>query len=287
MKRALAPVLLLSLVGLSVAAMGAGCVGDQPTGLLSGGTGTLSGGTTSSKTSSGATMSTSMSSGTGGTGGIAPVADFVVSVDEPDATVTLASEVTVTVSIDPKGYSGDILLGSNSLDGEDITTSFGKTSLTLDGSTIAKTTFTLKSSSSTPPATIGYTITAASEAGSATASGALTVLPEITIIIPKDVSAFPGGVGDPYTLAFGPYPTVITAPTLITATPVTVRFYNADDVPHEIHSDQGADGFPHDNMPIPPNSMSNLVRELKKTGTFNYYLHDEGAAETVGRIIIQ
>lgn len=280
-KRAI-PALFFSVVGL-----GSACVVEQPTGLLSGATGTQSGGSTTSKTSTGATTSSSMSSGTGGTGGMAPVADFKVSIDEPDTTVTLASEVTVTLSIDPKGYSGDVLLGSNSLDGDGLTTSFGKTNLTLDGSTIAKTTFTLKSSSSTPPASVGYTITVASEAGNATASGALTVLPEITIIIPNNVAGLPGDVGNPYTTAFGPYPTVITAPTLIATTPVTVRFYNADTVPHEIHSDQAADGFPHDNMPIQPNSMSNLVRELKKTGTFNYYLHDQGAAQTVGRIVIQ
>jgi len=40
-------------------------------------------------------------------------------------------------------------------------------------------------------------------------------------------------------------------------------------------------------MPIPPNSMSSNVREVNSAGTYNYYLHDEGAAETVGQIVIQ
>ncbi len=283
MKRALVPALFLSIIGL-----GGACVGDPPTGLLSGATGTGSGTTTTSKASTGATTSASMTTGTGGGGGMVPLADFEVSVDKPDTSLELASEVTITVSIDPKGYAGDVLLGSNSLDGDKLTATFGKTSLTLDGSTIAKTTFTLKSASDTPPATVGYTITAASEAGSATASGALTVLSEITIVIPQGVGAFPGGVGDPYKLAFGPYPTVITAPPGISATnPVTVRFYNDDDVEHEIHAGQGGQGFPHDVMPIPPNSMSSNVREVNSAGTYNYYLHDEGAAETVGQIVIQ
>ena len=51
--------------------------------------------------------------------------------------------------------------------------------------------------------------------------------------------------------------------------------------------DRFAQGFPHDVMPIPPNSMSSNVREVNSAGTYNYYLHDEGAAETVGQIVIQ
>lgn len=215
-------------------------------------------------------------------------ADFKVSVDQPDATLTLASELTVTVSIDPKGYAGDVLLGANNLDSAGLTTSFAKTMLTLDGSSIAKTTFTLKSASNTPPATVGYTITAASEAGSATATGALTVLSDITIVIPKNVAGLGGSAGNPYKTAFGPYPTTIVAPVGISAqTPVTVRFYNDDDVEHEIHAGQGGQGFPHDQMPIPANSMDSMVRKVSAKGTYDFYLHDEGAAQTIGQIVIQ
>lgn len=283
MKRVLLPASLLAALGL----VGA-CVGDQPTGLLSGSTGTTtSSGKGATTGTTGASMSTT-SSGMGGAGGMPAKADFVVSVDDPDVTVTLASEVTVTVSIDPKGYSGDVLLGSNSLDGDGLTPSFGKTTITLDGSTIAKTTFTLKTASNTPPATVGYTITAASQDGSATAAGAVTVLSDITIVIPTNVAGLPGDVGNPYKDAFGPYPTVILAPAGISAAnPVTIRFFNDDEVEHEIHAGQAGAGFPHDNMPIPANSMDNLVRKVTAAGTYDFYLHDQGAAQTIGRIVIQ
>lgn len=284
MKRAFFGAVVVSVLGL----VGA-CVGDPPTGLLSGATGT--GSTTTSKSASNASTGSSMSttsSGMGGAGGMLPAADYTMSIDKPDATVTLASELTVTISIDPKGYVGDVLLGVSSLDAAGLTGTFGKTSLTLDGSTVAKTTFTLASSSSTPPATVGYTITAASEAGAATTTGAVSVLSDITIVIPTNVAGLPGSAGAPYKDAFGPYPTVIIAPTDISAAnPVTVRFFNDDEVEHEIHAGQGGDGFPHDTGPIAPNSMDTMVRKVTAKGTYDYYLHDQGVAQTVGRIVIQ
>jgi hypothetical protein len=284
-RRALLPLGIVCLVGI----VGA-CTLEQPNGLLSGGSTSATTGS-SGKGSSGATTSASMTtsgSGTGGSGGMAQTASYAVSVDKPDASITLASELTLVVSVDPKGYVGNILLGATSLDGDGLTTKLDKTSLALDGSSIVKTNFTLTSASDTPPNTVGYTITAASEAGNATADGAVTVLSEITIVIPKNVIGLGGTAQNPYMTAFGPYPMKIVAPPGISAqNPVTVHFYNDDDASHEIHADQGPSGFGHDQASIPANSMDPMVREVNAAGTYDYYLHDQNAAATIGRIVIQ
>ena len=68
--------------------------------------------------------------------------------------------------------------------------------------------------------------------------------------------------------------------------PVTVKFRNADGVSHEIHADEEPSDFPHSPGPIPPNGMDE-PREVNSKGIYNFYLHDQGAVLTPGRIVIE
>ena len=89
-------------------------------------------------------------------------------------------------------------------------------------------------------------------------------------------------------MAFGDYPMNIIAPKDISAQkPLTVRFFNDDDVAHEIHAASNAQGFPHDPGPIAAHSMDGLVRKVNSKGLYDFYLHDQNAPKTIGRLAVQ
>lgn len=281
-----------ALVGLAL-----GC-DDQPTyvpiGQVGGAGGAGGGAGSSSGAGGGGAAATTTSSastgpgGSGGTGGEAPqAAVFAVSVDSANAAVDLRDEVEIAVSIVPNGYTGPVSL-TFGVGGGSVTGALGTTKVTLDGATTATTKLTLTTLSSSPPGEVAFSVSGTVATGTKTANGSLTVSPAITVVIPKNANQLAGSGADPYKLAFGDYPIVITAPAGISnQNPVTVRFFNDDDVAHEIHGNKDANGFPHDPGPIAPNSMDELVRKVNATGSYDFYLHDQGGALTIGRIVIQ
>jgi hypothetical protein len=230
--------------------------------------------------------------GGGGGGGMdsgTPVqtASYAVSVDKSSITSELLAHAQLSVSIAPNGFRGTVTLSAEGLP-SDVSASFGSATLTLDGATTETTTATLSTKSSTKPGDAPFAIVATSSAGQASAPSSLTVKSAITIDIPQGADQLGGTTNNPYRTAFGTYPIVITAPQGISGSnPVTVRFYNADNVSHEIHASSPGAGFAHDPGSIAPQSMDRLVRQVKTTGTYEFYLHDQNAAITVGRIIIQ
>ena len=232
--------------------------------------------------SAGVTTSTS-------TGGVTPqAATFVVSLDTASPQIDLDDALDLTVTIAPMGYVGPVSLAINNLGNAGITGDFASKKVTLDGTTSAKVKLTLTTMSSTPPGSLDFSVSGTVATGAKTASATLTVKPAITIVIPKDVYALGGTKDNPYKMAFGDYPmNVIAAQDLSDAHPLTVRFYNDDDIAHEIHAANPAQGFPHDPGPIPAHSMDGQVRKINAKGLYDYYLHDQNAAATVGRIAVQ
>ncbi len=225
----------------------------------------------------------------GGSGGSTPtLGALAMSLDVTAPDLDLQDRVDLRVSIDPKGYVGQLTLSVDDLSSKGVKTTLASPTVTLDGATLVKVGLTLETASSTPPASVPFAVTGAAGGDTKVVSGTVTVHSAITIHIPMNVDGMAGTTANPNKAAFGDYPTMITAPAGIsTQTPVAVRFYNDDDVGHEIHAGQAAQGFPHGNGNIPPHSMDPIVRNVNATGTYDYYLHDENAAVNVGRIVIQ
>ena len=147
---------------------------------------------------------------------------------------------------------------------------------------------TLTTMSSTPPGNLVFSVSAAVPEGVNTVSATLTVKPAITIVIPKGVYGLGGTKDNPYKMAFGDYPmNVIAAKDLSDQHPLTVRFFNDDDMAHEIHAGNPTQGFAHDPGPIAAHSMDSLVRKVNAKGLYDFYLHDQNAAATIGRIAVQ
>jgi hypothetical protein len=197
------------------------------------------------------------------------------------------AESTVGVSIVPNGYMGTVQLAPGSLP-SGVTAKLDHTTLSLDGSTTATAVLTLDTDTSAPPGTaaIDVDVTAAGATKSATVS--LQVESTITIHIPAGVDNNGGTSQNPVTNAYGPYPIQITAPqNLSSQNPITVYFFNDDSVSHEIHADSAAQGFGHDPGPFGPSSMDPYVRRVNTAGTYDFYLHDQNAQSTIGRIVIQ
>jgi hypothetical protein len=218
----------------------------------------------------------------------AETASFTVSVDTPQASVDLADSVVVNVTITPNGFRGPVDLAMATMP-TNVTGTFATTAFTLDGTTPATTTLTIATTVSAATGADALSVTAtAGSMGSATTPIALTVNAALTITIPANVDSNGGTTADPVTNAFGPYPMNITAPAnLSTSNTLTVRFYNADTVPHEIHASSPSEGFAHDPGPFPAMSMDPFIRHVNATGTYDFYLHDQGGPSTIGRLVIQ
>jgi len=227
----------------------------------------------SSGSGSGGT-STTPSGGTGsGSGASTPPSSGGLTVDNASPSVNLLSSTTVHVTV-PTSATGTVALSTQGLP-SDVTASFDNTSVAA-GSTA---TLTLTTLSSTVSQTVSFTVTGT---GGLTAALSLTVNPTITIFIPVNVDANQGTAQNPNTAAFGAYPILITAPQNF---PVTVNFENLDSTPHEIHAEQADQGFPHGNGLIPQDGFDQ-PRNVTQSGTYDWHLHDEGDATTVGEIII-
>jgi hypothetical protein len=267
---------------------GEGGAGGSTSGATTAGSGgkTSSGSGATSASSGGTTSSSTTSSSSGMT---PQQATFVVSVDNASPDVDLDDQVDLTITIAPNGYSGSVALAVNNLGNGGITGDLSPgNKVTLDGSTPVKVKLTLTTMSSTPPGDVGFSVSGTVATGAKTASATLTVRPAITIVIPKGANQLGGTATNPYKMAFGDYPMNVIAPQGISAqNPLTVRFFNDDDVSHEIHAANQSQGFPHDPGPIAPHTMDGLVRKVNAKGLYDYYLHDQGKAITIGRLAVQ
>jgi hypothetical protein len=254
--------------GIGVGAGG----GDSASSSAQGQGGATSSASTGTGAGAGSTGSTSISAATGA----APT--FAVGVGEAPS-AELDDVVEVEVTIEANGAVGDVTLSALDLP-SGVTAELDPQVLTLDGAETATATLRLSVASSAAAGASSFTVQGSSAAEVRTASGALQVEPILTVVIPEGVNDL--GSGDtPFLTAYGPYPMPVAA------LPVTVRFYNADTIPHEIHADQGEIGFPHSPGPIEPGQMDSLERIITLPGTYDYYLHDQNSAATPGRIVVE
>lgn len=262
----------------------------------SAGSGGAGGGSADSTTGAGgdsssgdATTSASTGATSASTGGVTPQqATFTVSLDTSSPQIDLDDVLEMTVTLSPKGYVGSVNMAINNLGNGGITGKFSPKKVTLDGTSDVTVKLTLTTMSSTPPGNVAFSVSGTVATGARTAAATLTVKQAITIVIPKGVYGLGGTKDNPYKMAFGDYPmNVVAAQDLSDQHPLTVRFYNDDDIAHEIHAANQAQGFPHDPGAIPAHSMDGLVRKINAKGLYDYYLHDQNAAATVGRLAVQ
>ena len=259
--------------------------GSSSSGATGSSTGSSSGGSSSGATSSGS--STSSSGGASSGSQPPPTTPLGITLDQMALSVQLLATATVTVSVAPNGYSGTVDLTAGTLP-SGVTAAFDKAALTLDGETTATATLTITTATSAPPGSVPLAVNVT--AGGMTQSTAVSVTVEstITLHIPAGVNNMGATVTNPNTTAYGPYPIAIIAPAGISASnPVTVYFQNDDTVSHEIHADDQAQGFGHDPGSFGAGQMDPYVRQVNATGTYDFYLHDQGAPITPGRVFIQ
>jgi hypothetical protein len=210
-----------------------------------------------------------------------------ITVDLPTLQMPLMESSVVHVSVAPNGYMGSIALSAGSLP-SGVTAVFSEASLTLDGTTTATSTLTLTTATSAAPGAATLAIDGSAGGQTKSASVALTVEAKITLHIPAGVDNMGATTSNPNTTAFGPYPVALTPPASFgSSNPIVIYFQNDDTVSHEIHADNAGQGFGHDPGPFGAGQMDPYVRKVTAGGTFDFYLHDQNAPITVGRIFIQ
>lgn len=275
---------------------GAGGTGAAPPGTGGGsgsGTGTAtpppSSGTGTGSSEGSGPPGTGAGSSTGsgsGTSAPAPPPSLSVTPDDTAPKVDLLSSTSLNVAIPGSTYAGTLDLTITGLP-SDVTATFDHPSVTLSpaGGAVKLTLSTLSSTASgSVPFAIVATVGSGSSSGQPTSAPVtLTVKPVITINIPVNVDMMQGSTGNPDKMAFGDYPIRIKAPANF---PVTINFHNLDSTPHEIHAEQQQQGFPHGNGLI-GQGQDDMPRDVTQSGTYDWHLHDEGDATTVGEIVIQ
>lgn len=221
---------------------------------------------------------------TGGSAVRAPAFDLLVAAP---ATLDLNAETTVQITVAPKeGYAGPVALSTTGLP-SGVTATFDNATVNVAGTAGATATLTLKATTSAATGANTFQIVGTAGATTKQAPGNLTVNPRLVVTIPANANANQGSQGDPRTDAFGPYPMTVTAPANISSqNPFVIVFKNADSTPHQIHAGQAGIGFPHGNSNIPAGGQEN-ERRVTSRATLNFYLHDQGTANTVGQIVIQ
>lgn len=259
--------------------------GGGVTSSSSGGPGSSSGSSSGGSSSGASSSSSGSSSGSGGAPASPP--NLGVTLDSTSLQMQLLAQAPVHVSIAPNGYSGSVALALGSPPAG-VTGTFSPSTVTLDGSSAGTSTLTLSTVDSTPPGTVMLDVQATADGTTAHASVSLEVQSVITIHIPSGVNDLGGTVEAPVTNAYGPYPFKIVAPqNLSTSNTVTVYFMNDDDVSHEIHADNPDQGFGHDPGPFGAHSMDPYVRQVNAVGSYDFYLHDQGAPITIGLVEVQ
>ncbi len=206
--------------------------------------------------------------------------------DQSTLQMQLLASSTVHVSIAPNGYAGSVTLAAGTLP-TGVTATFSPATLNLDGSTPGTATLTVATVDSTPPGTVALDVQATADGTTAHGSVSVEVQSVLTIHVPAGVNNMGGTVSAPVTSAYGPYPFKIVAPQNIASSPVTVYFMNDDDVSHEIHADNPGQGFGHDPGSFGAHSMDPYVRQVTAVGSYDFYLHDQGAPITIGLVEIK
>lgn len=259
---------------------------DQPTSLLDGNGGSSSSGNNGGNGDGGSPTTSdggSTSNGDGGTEVIPQTADFEITASGA-ATIELRASTDLSLTVAPNGYVGPVSLSLANVP-SDVDASVSPTSVTLDGTSDESITLTVTSASNSESGTFAITVVGTVPEGTASGDASVTIEPVITITIPQNLESYASNPAD--TTAFGDYPTVIKAPANISAAnPVTVKFFNDDTEPHEIHADADDAGFGHGQGPIAPGSFDPVVREVNQTGEFGYYPHDIGTT-ILGQIVIE
>lgn len=257
------PARLVSRLALALGTLGLLACAELPDGLIGQGGGDEGGGSPSTSSGTGSTSSSGTSTSSGGTGGEAgQTASFEIAVSASDTTIELRDSAELEITVTPNGYVGTVVVGLAGLP-SDVTSTISPTLVELDGSTVATTTLSLASASDTVTGSFAFTLNAAAPEGTKSVTANLEVAPVITIYIPPDLSSYTG-----QDTAFGPFPTIIKAlPNMSASNTISVRFFNQDSVPHEIHADAAVQGFPHGNSPIPPNSFDGQTRNVNQPGT--------------------
>lgn len=274
---------LVSRLALGLGAVGLLACAELPDGLIGQGGGDEGGGAPATSATNGSTSSSGTSSSSGGAGGeTGQTATFEIAVNASDTTIELRDSAELEVSVTPNGYVGTVIVGISGLPA-DVTSTIAPTMVELDGTSVATTTLTIASASDTVTGSFAFTLNAAAPEGTKSVTANLEVAPVITIYIPPDLASYAGS-----DTAFGPYPTVIKAlPNMSLDNTISVRFFNQDSVPHEIHAGAAIQGFPHGNGPVPPNSFDGQTRNVNTPGTYDFYPHDLNDTTIRGRIIIQ
>ena len=103
----------------------------------------------------------------------------------------------------------------------------------------------------------------------------------LTISIPADAEMNKGTAGNPRTDAFGPAAGIVVT----TGAGLTLNIKNLDATGHIIHGG-GQGGFNHGNTNAPIQQGDSDNPRTLSTGTFNFYLHDQGQV-TTGKLIVK
>jgi hypothetical protein len=256
------------------------------------GVGTGPGGDTPTSTAPTSTSGTDASAPPQDSGG-SQSASFNVMLGSTSADVELRNSAQpVVVTIAPNNFSGAVNLTVTGLPAG-VTGTFDNATVNVSGNTGASAQLTFTTKSDTPVGPINAQIVATS--GSATQSSPITVnvKPVLTITIPMNVDAMKGTNGNPSKTVFGTFPIVITAPANIATNPIQVKVLNADSAGHCVHASNPNQGFPHDpvtngvcNALIQKGQFDAQNRAITATGTYTFYLHDQGDL-TEGQIKIQ
>lgn len=262
---------------------GVGSLLPEDTGKSDGTGGGTSGSTsaTSGATTGAATGSTSTSGGatsTSGSSSSGAPAKWKADTDNTSVTATLMDSTSVTIAVDPSGYTGSVALDVMGAPA-DVTAKLDAATLDLDGSTVATTKLTLSTLSSTVTGDMMITVHVASKSQSMDLPVSLTVKPELVIHIPQGVNGMSGPD------SYGAHPFELSAQGITANNPITVKFMNDDNVAHQIHGESPQ--FKHDPGDIQPHSMDGYVRTPHDPGVYNFYLHDQGGAQNPGAIRIQ
>lgn len=214
-------------------------------------------------------------------------ASFDIMLDKTAVDIELRNQVDVQVTVAPKNFTGAVTVDVTGMSAG-VTFKLATATLNVSGTTGATTLLTLSTTSAVAPALNNLMVKATSGSNTASTPLALNVKPILTINVPMNVDALKGTAGNPSTNAFGDFPIIITAPANIANTPVEVRFLNKDSAPHTIHAGQAGAGFPHDdaNTSFATNQLDAKKRLVTATGTYGFYLHDQGDL-TEGSIKIQ
>jgi hypothetical protein len=268
---------LVSRLALGLGALGLLACAELPDGLLGQGGGDEGGGSPNATATTSTSGSSSSSSGVGGAGGeTGQTATFEIAVNASDTTLELRDSTELEITVTPNGYVGTVLVGIAGLP-TDVTSTISPTMVELDGSTTATATLSIESASDTVTGDFAFTLNAAAPEGTKSVTANLTVAPVITIYIPADLASYSGS-----NTAFGPFPTMIKAlPGMSASNTISVRFFNQDSVPHEIHASAPDQGFPHGNGDIDPNSFDGQTRNVNAPGTYDFYPHDLANGTTI------